>query len=250
MESNISVKRLKEIKSLIDRHSARKKSGMFVVEGIRMVREIPEEDLEELIISESYLMEYQSGEKREGYKTSVISEASFRKLSDTVHPQGILAVVRQKQYSLNDLAKGKLVLILEGIQDPGNLGTIVRTAEAAGAGGILMDRNTADIYSPKVVRSTMGSVFRVPFAYTDELLQETDRLKKAGYTIYAAHLQGEPMREVKIREPRAILIGNEGSGLSEEAAGAADQRIRIPMKGKVESLNAAVAAALLMFVWQ
>ena len=139
-------------------------------------------------------------------------------------------------------------MILERLQDPGNLGTIMRTAEAAGVSCVIMDKDTVDIYNPKVVRSTMGAIFRVPFIYADNLNAVADLLKKDGYSLYAAHLKGtHNFNEIAYEKKTAFLIGNESAGLSEKTASLADEYVKIPMKGKVESLNASVAASLLMY---
>ncbi len=241
MITSIGNRQLKDIRALLDRSGARRKTGLFAVEGLRMYREIPAEALKETYISETFSKEHPE------IKGEIVADDVFKKLSDTQHPQGILAVAAQCSYRPEQLKGGRKYLILEAVQDPGNLGTIVRTAEAAGVSGIIMDRNTADIYSPKVVRSTMGSIFRVPYIYTDNLPGEINRLKENGIRIYAAHLQGKEIGQHVLVYPRAFMIGNEGSGLSEETAALADEKIKIPMAGKVESLNAAVSAALLMY---
>ena len=140
------------------------------------------------------------------------------------------------------------VLVLENIQDPGNLGTIFRTAEAAGATGIVLSKDCVDLYNPKVIRSTMGAIFRIPFIYTDDLKGTIDELKREGITVYAAHLKGENSYDMEdYKTACAFLIGNEGNGLTEETAACADRKILIPMEGGAESLNAAVASAVLMF---
>ena len=137
---------------------------------------------------------------------------------------------------------------MDNIQDPGNLGTIFRTAEAAGVTGILLSRDCADIYNPKTIRSTMGAIFRMPFVYTDDLPGAVNSLKKHDIRVFAAHLEGErAYDEEDYRQGSAFLIGNEGSGLRPEVAACADVLVRIPMEGMAESLNAAVAAAVLMF---
>ncbi len=141
-----------------------------------------------------------------------------------------------------------LFIILEDIQDPGNLGTIFRTAEAAGADGVIMSSWTADIYNPKTIRSTMGSVYRVPFFHVDQMEEAVRRLQKAGVAVYAAHLGGTAAYDAcDYQKSTAFLIGNEAKGLREETAACADARITIPMAGKVESLNAAVASSILLF---
>ena len=154
--------------------------------------------------------------------------------------------IREEEIFSFEGEEGK-VIVLEGLQDPGNLGTIIRTSEAAGVKGVVMDRNTADIYSPKVVRSTMGSVFRVPFFYTEDLKGALMRLKKNGAALYAADLSGDELQGAVLEKKRVFVIGNEGAGLTGEISDICDRKIRIPMKGRVESLNAAVAAALLMY---
>lgn len=139
-------------------------------------------------------------------------------------------------------------MILETVQDPGNLGTILRAGEGAGITGVLMDENTADIYNPKVIRSTMGSIYRVPFVTAAQLPQALSSLKKQGIRLFAAHLDGkQDYDQADYKGNTGFLIGNESRGLSEETAALADTLIKIPMEGNVESLNAAVAASVLMF---
>ena len=139
-------------------------------------------------------------------------------------------------------------MVLENIQDPGNLGTILRTAEGAGVNGILMSRDTVDIFNPKTIRSTMGSVYRVPFLYVEDICETVRELKNKGISAYAAHLKGiGSYDEQDYTKGTAFLIGNEGNGLTDELADLADTYIRIPMYGKVESLNAAIASAVLMY---
>ena len=140
------------------------------------------------------------------------------------------------------------VIVLDNLQDPGNLGTILRTAEGAGVSGVLLSRESVDLYNPKVIRSTMGSIYRMPFFYSQDLREDLKKWKSRGICLYAAHLKGSrPYDEADYRQPAAFLIGNESQGLTEETADLADCRIRIPMEGQVESLNAAVASAVLMY---
>lgn len=140
------------------------------------------------------------------------------------------------------------LLIVEGIQDPGNLGTMIRTGEGAGVTGVIMDKSTVDIFHPKVIRATMGSIYRMPFYSASDLAGTVGQLKERGISLYAAHLAGDmAYDEPDYTGPVGFLVGNEGKGLSPQAAGLADAYVRIPMEGSVESLNAAVAAALLMY---
>lgn len=139
-------------------------------------------------------------------------------------------------------------MILETIQDPGNLGTILRAGEGDGATGVVMNDTTVDIYSPKVIRSTMGSVCRVPFVCTGDLPAAVKTMKARGIRLYAAHLSGRNNYDKEdYTVDTGFFIGNEANGLSDETAGLADAYVKIPMKGKVESLNAAVASSVLMF---
>ena len=138
--------------------------------------------------------------------------------------------------------------VLEDIQDPGNLGTMLRTGEGAGITAVIMSKKTADLFNPKTIRSTMGSVYRVPFCYVEDLKAVIEKMHAAGIQTYAAHLQGKNSYTQECYSAKtAFLIGNEGNGLSDEIAALAMCKIRIPMEGQVESLNAAVSAAILMY---
>lgn len=139
-------------------------------------------------------------------------------------------------------------LILENVQDPGNLGTMFRTGEGAGISGVIMDKCTVDIYNPKTIRSTMGSIFRLPFYITEDLHETIRQLQRRKICVYAAHLEGSVCYdEPDYRTGTAFLIGNEGNGLTAETTRLADAYIRIPMGGQLESLNAAMAAGILMY---
>ena len=180
----------------------------------------------------------------------MLTDTVFAHASDTKTPQGVLCVVRQKSYKLEDLLKGEKrhLLVLDNLQDPGSMGTIVRTAEGAGVTGVIMSRDCVDIYNPKTIRSTMGSIYRMPFYYAEDILKAIRKIKDAGIKVYAAHLDGEKSYdEEDYAFSCAFLIGNEGNGLREETSKMADHYIIIPMSGEVESLNAAIAASVLMF---
>lgn len=250
---------VKELIKLTKKSRAREEAGVFIVEGPRMAGELMEdpkwrERIEKIYLSESYAAKHEEEcDKIRGIcRVELMADSVFAHVSDTKTPQGILAVVRRQEYGMPDVLgrqPGRShVIVLDNLQDPGNLGTIFRTAEAAGVTGILLSRDCVDIYNPKVIRSTMGAIFRVPFLYVDDLPGAIGGMKEAGVRVFAAHLEG---RNAYDREDyscgTAFLIGNEGNGLREEVAECADCRVRIPMQGKAESLNAAVAAAVLMF---
>ena len=249
MISSTSNAKVKNIMNLKKSAKARKKEKCFLVEGPRMFFEIPKDRIEECYLTEEFEDKY--AEELKGWHYELISENVCKHLSDTKTPQGVIAVVRRTEPSIEELLhkeKNPCFFLLENLQDPGNLGTIVRTAEGAGVTGIIMNRETVDIYNPKTIRSTMGALYRMPFVYVEDLRETIHTLKEKNIKSYAAHLDGKNTYDKEdYRQGTAFLIGNEGNGLREEIAQCADTWIRIPMCGQVESLNAAVAATVLMF---
>lgn len=242
-------KQIKKVISLISKGKTRREEGRFVVEGTRIFSETSSEEIEIVYTAESFKPEGEIAEKLNKVSHETVSDSVFKKMSDTVTGQGILAVVKQKEYELSRLIKPDgLYLVLETIQDPGNLGTIMRTAEGAGVTAVIMSRDTVDIYSPKVVRATMGAIFRQPFVVVEDVREAIQTLKEGGIKCYAAHLKGEDdFWQQDYKPGTAFLIGNEGNGLTDETAALSDTYIKIPMGGKLESLNAAVSAALLSY---
>lgn len=270
MITSTSNNKIKNVVQLISSSKARREQMAFISEGIKMFMEAPLLCIKEVFISEELLDKINIAERYddndeegqllkkcgEKLKTTGYTDVSaqvFKKMSDTMTPQGILTVVRKEQFKLSELMYSKdrselHILILENIQDPGNLGTMIRTAEAAGYDFIMANAGTVDMYNPKVIRSTMGSIYRVPVVYTADLTGDIKSIKDKGVKVLAAHLKGKrSFLEVDAGQRLAVMIGNEGKGLTDETAALADEYVKIPMKGQVESLNAAVAAALLMF---
>lgn len=274
MITSLSNGRIKHAIQLREKKSLRNRENLFVAEGLKMFEEAPIGLLKEIFcrvdmwkqMEESfqkapfhkYGQVFQKMQQcmERGVLVEQVSDEVFHKLSDTQSPQGIFFVMEQLHYSFGDLVRehtdhfeeAPLYLLLEDIQDPGNLGTMIRTGEGAGVTAILMNKGTVDIYNPKTIRSTMGSLYRVPFLYVEQLSETIRQLQEANVTVYAAHLKGEKsFREFSYQGGSAFLIGNEGNGLKEETAALADTYVRIPMKGQLESLNASVAAALLMY---
>ncbi len=250
MITSSSNAKIKNIVQLNTSSRARREQGVFIAEGTKMFLEAPEGSIRQAFVSESYYQRCTDRTRLESVPYEIVEDSVFKKAADTISPQGILCVIEQKHTELDELfAVAKpLFIVLEGLQDPGNLGTVIRTGEGAGVTGILMDRNTADVYNPKVIRATMGSVYRVPFLYVEDLQTILHRMRERQIHIYAAHLQGKRYYyEEDYRGGSAFLIGNEGNGLSEATAECADKLIRIPMQGQVESLNAAVSASILMY---
>ena len=247
--------RIKNVIQLKKKAKERERQDLFLVEGIRMFLEADPERIREAYLSESFSKQYRHDRDvqalLEKIPAEVVSDAVFEAMSDTRTPQGVICLMTQYHYREEDLfpeGKVPMIMVLETIQDPGNLGTVFRTAEGAGVTGIVMSDDTADLYNPKVIRSTMGSIYRMPFVCTSRLADQITRLQWRGVKCHAAHLKGSvSYDEPDYRGPCAFLIGNEARGLSEETAALADCRIHIPMLGKVESLNAAAASAILMY---
>ena len=248
MITSISNSQVKTVINLLKKSGERKKLGLFVIEGIRMFTEIPADRLHKVYVSESF--ENNNRALLSEYEYEVVDDNIFKQMSDTKTPQGIMATVRMLEYEMSDVTGGdaSLLVVLENIQDPGNLGTIIRTAEGAGATGIIMSKETVDIYNPKTIRSTMGSLFRMPFVYVDDICGTVCELSNRGIRTYAAHLSGEnEYYKEDYAGGTAVLIGNEGNGLTEEITSKADRLVKIPMAGKLESLNAAVSAAIILY---
>ena len=274
MITSIQNSKVKNIIKLLTKKKERQEQKLFVQEGLRFVQETPHQLLREIYVSESFLSdESKRKELEKGLATrlpmdetdgmmeillsdgntalfSTVTDEIMKKMTDTETPQGVCAVSEMPSYSLDDILETtpSQLLILEDIQDPGNLGTMIRTAEGAGTTGIIMTKNTVDIFSPKASRATMGSLFRVPFTVTENLTETLKELKIRGVKTYAAYLGGEKTYlDIDCKKNIAFLIGNEGNGLKPETADMTDEIILIPMEGQLESLNAAMAAGILMY---
>lgn len=245
--SNAQVKRLLQLQK---KSKARNEEKVFLVEGLRMFAEVPQERVEKVYISESLYNKKKQELDLSKFSVEILSDTVFQYVSDTKTPQGILCIVAQQKYNIDEILKieNPHFMVLDNLQDPGNLGTIVRTAEGAGVDAVFLSKESVDIYNPKTIRSTMGSIYRMPVIYVEDLLEILATFKKKGIKSYAAHLDGKNTYDKEdYQSGTAILIGNEGNGLRDEIANAADIWVRIPMQGQVESLNAAIAASVLMF---
>lgn len=259
MITSTSNQKVKQIVQWQTKAKMRRQDDVFVAEGLKMYEEAPDSLIQEVYLTDGLMQQLRSHQdtgriyieeklRKTGYE--LVSEEVFARMSDTQTPQGILVVLKRQAYELQQLLQGDrpLLALLEDIQDPGNLGTILRTGEGAGITGVIMSRKTVDIYNPKTIRSTMGSIYRVPFLYVEDMGETVRSLQKKGIRVYAAHLQGRNYySSFSFTGGTAFLIGNEGNGLRRETAELADSYLKIPMEGQVESLNAAIAASLLMY---
>ena len=244
MEKLTSLKnpRISLWRSLKER-KARKDSGLFLVEGIKMCREALNSGLtvEALLLEENLQTPFTVPREVPVY---LLPPHVLAAVCDTKTPQGMAAVLRMRSQPL----KGTRLVALDGVQDPGNVGTILRTADCAGFDGVLLSAQCADPCSPKVLRATMGSFFRVPTETVEDLPAALKALQGQGFRVLSTQLDGNPFYERKPAGTRfCLVIGNEGNGVSEAVKRLADERLRLPMRGGAESLNAAVAAAVMMY---
>ena len=256
---------------------ARSEERAFVIEGIKLFLEAPEELIKEVYLTEGFHAKFVKDKRKntdfestyggdrhdkeslirsklKSISYEIVSDIVFERMADTKTPQGIICVVRQLKHELSNQTihlqnheSPPLYLILEDLNDPGNIGTIFRTAEACGITAIIMNKACADIYNPKTIRATMGSIFRVPFIYTVDLNSMISDLSKHNINIYATSPEcAETYDKCDYRGGTAFLIGSESHGLSKNLIDQASYRVTIPMKGEVESLNAACATAIIL----
>lgn len=255
MITSLTNPQIKNVIQLNQKAKARREQGLFVAEGRKMFQEAPAHWVHKVFVTEALQEDPRIRAKiaEEGLAYEIVADTVFRQMSDTKTPQGVLTVLKKPSYTLEQILESKegqapLVMILEDLQDPGNAGTILRTGEGAGVTGVLLTKTSVDITNPKVIRSTMGSIYRMPFLYVPDVEALREPLSRNHIRTYAAHLNGKNSYDREdYREGAAFLIGNEGNGLTDAASAAADCLIRIPMCGQVESLNAAMAAGILMY---
>ena len=244
MERITSLKNPKVLqwKSLKDR-KGRRETGCFLAEGRKMAEEALASGfrVEALLVDEERLEEFTLPEHVPAYALPAHVLAA---VCDTKTPQGIAAVVKISQ----NPRLGKRVVAMDGVQDPGNVGTIIRTADAAGLQGVILSGQCADVFSPKVLRATMGSIFRMPIMITEDLPASLNALRTDGYSVISSQLDGEPFyQRSPVGEKFCLIIGNEGNGVSDEVKATATHRVKLPMRGGAESLNAAIAAGIMMY---
>lgn len=233
--------------NLIEKKKARKKEKKFVVEGEHLVEEA--QDRIEFVLYSRELPVLKRL-RTQNVLCLKVSEKVFEKLSQVMTPQGILAVVEELEYTLKDIVKGprSLLIFCVGVQDPGNLGAIIRAADAAGADGVILAKETVDLYNPKVVRSSMGSIFHLPVVCGTETTPALEMLKKNGVKVVSGYLKAKrKIWEVDLKGPVVLLVGNEAAGLPKEIVEYCDEVVTIPMPGRAESLNVAMSASIMLY---
>lgn len=235
---NAQVKQWKKL------HTRRERSntGLFLIEGFHLIEEAFKSDwiIEQIIVREDVIVpnEY------DHLPIEITSRAVLQNISQTETPQGIIAIVNEKQ---NVGAKGSKILLIDRVQDPGNLGTMIRTADAAGFNAVILGQGTVDLYNDKVIRATQGSIFHLNII-EGSLIEEILILKESGYKVFATALEeAVNYKEVSLSEKIALVLGNEGAGVQKDILEIADHIITIPIYGKAESLNVGIAAGILMY---
>jgi TrmH family RNA methyltransferase len=252
----LSKEKLKELVKLKTK-KGRKTQKRFLIEGMRLCEEMANSNWEaESVLFTGSFQNSSSGKKllqkfeRKNVKTIPVKSEEVKKLSDTVTPQGIICVVKIKKYSLDELwsKRSNIILALDAIRDPGNVGTLIRTADAFGIDGVILSSDSAELYNPKVVRSTMGSIFHLPIFDEIDLEKTIPQLKKRNFKIYGTDVrEGKDLEELDCSGKICLLIGNETEGLNKNLLELSDEIIRIPIFGRAESLNASVAGGILLY---
>ncbi len=241
-----SNSKIKLVKSL-SKKKYRDIKNMFIVEGERFVKDIPHyTKVEIILISQSF------SEKKDlsNYKNyEIVEDKIFKELCDTTNSQGILAVCHKANYSEDiNIEEGSFIIIGDTLQDPGNVGTLIRTAVAAGANYIVLSKGSVDVYNPKVIRSTASSIFNIPIIENVDLKTFLPTIKTKGVEIIGTHLKAnEYYFNGNMKKSIAIVIGNEANGMCDEVTNLCTKIVKIPMIGDIESLNASVSSAILMY---
>ncbi|GAA0075805.1 RNA methyltransferase [Clostridium sp. CTA-5] len=239
----------KDTKKLKDRKN-RNKNNKYVIEGFRLIDEgfKANLDIDYLMLTKNAyekIETYLGDEIKDKVKIYCISDNLFKDLTSTENPQGIIAVTSMKQKKFD--VSGDFYLFCDKLQDPGNMGTIIRTAHAAGVNGIILSKGTVDIYNEKTIRATMGSLFYLPIYY-DEDLSLIKNLKQDGFKLVVTSLESsEDFFKEELSGKIILTVGNEGNGVSEEVLNLADSRVKIPMPGGAESLNVAIATSIIIY---
>ncbi len=240
--SNDRIKFLKTLKS----KKGRAENGLYLIEGKRAVLDAIEHGVKfkNVLVEEGFAFDFSCQ-----CEIIEVSHRVIEALSDTSSPEGIIAEAYIPDLSFDINKIRGLIVFLDRLQDAGNLGTIIRTADALGAGAVVLSKDCVELFNPKTVRATMSSIFNIPIMLADDSINTLQKIKDSGYTVYSAALNGEDFNSVKDidSEKSCIIIGNEGNGICSEILSFSDKIITLPMRGGAESLNAAIAAGILIY---
>jgi TrmH family RNA methyltransferase len=227
----------------------RELEGKFIAEGIRFIEEALRSGKVQYVLFSKKLYDTKGFERvlENDVQKYEVSNEVIAEICDTETPQGIAAVVEKPIWSFEDIRED-FIVIADGVQDPGNLGTIIRTADAAGAGAVVVVKGSVDVYNSKTLRSTMGAIFNIPVLFYDDFSILSEELKIKGYEIYASALDAENyLYDCDFKSKSAVVIGNEANGIPSEHIRLSTKSLKIPMRGSAESLNAAIAAAIIIY---
>jgi TrmH family RNA methyltransferase len=253
----LSRPKLKYLRSL-QQKKFRDREKRFIVEGFRLTSEALDSDfvVEEVFYTAGFLENAEHAALvqrcRKGKRETIeVRTRELERFADTVTAQGVAALVRQRHFRLEDVVqtnrRRQVIIALDALAEPGNVGTIIRTGDWFGASGILLGRGTVELYNPKVVRSTMGSIFHLPIVSDVDLEDAVAQIRKQGFRVFAATVDGDGRYdETSLASKAMLIIGNETQGVSQAVLSLADERITIPRVGRAESLNAGVAAGILL----
>lgn len=233
----------------LKRKKYREEENLFLAEGIRFVESAMENSAVNYILYSEKIYSTNGHERilNDSIDSYIVDEQVIKDICDTENPQGVVAVCKKVDYVIDDILKD-LIVILDEVQDPGNLGTIIRTCDAAGVDGIVILKGTVDVYNPKVLRSTMGSIFNIPIVFVDKLSDISNAFLEGGYNILASSLEGsKPLYEYDFSAKTAVILGNEANGVKEENMNMATHRILVPMEGQAESLNVGIANSVIVY---
>lgn len=243
---------VKQIRKLKDK-KYRDQTGQYIVEGIKLLREAIEENAKITTIvvcddcEKNGTLDKKLLYEIAKFNCIYVTEKIFNLLTDVSNPQGVLAVIEKNNTKTEINWDEDLILVLDNVQDPGNIGTILRTLDSANLKQIIISKGSGDVYNPKVVRSTMGAIFRVNVIESDNIADTIKEIKKHKYTVMATDLDTDSSIYDEKYSKCAVVIGNEANGVSKEVLDLADKKIKIPMLGKTESLNASVATGIILY---
>ena len=248
-KDNEMIKNIKKLKE----KKYRDEENKFLVEGIKMVQEAITEDakISKIVVCEDCIND--GSIKQEllyeiaKHDCIYVSEKVFQTITEVTNPQGILAVVEKENGEEQISFDEDVIVVLDGIQDPGNLGTILRTIDSVNLKQVILSEQTADPYNPKVVRSTMGAIYRINMIRSKNIIESLKNMRKHKYDIVATSLQTDKNIYDIDYKKKVIIIGNEANGVSREVFDLANEKVKIPMLGKTESLNAAVATGIILY---
>ena len=243
---------IKHIKKLKDK-KYRDENNEYIIEGIKLIEEAVQENakIKKIIVCDDTTRTYEIPTnvmlEIAKYECTYVTEKIFNTITQVTKPQGIMAIIEKNKIEAEIDFTQDIIVVLDGVQDPGNLGTILRTVDSVGINQIIVSKETADAYNPKVVRSTMGAIFRVKIIETENLKETIKQIKKHHFKLVATSLQtNSSIYDVNLSK-KMIVIGNEANGVSKDIQDIADEKVKIPMLGKTESLNASVATGIILY---